>query len=129
MASVTQLLPGDPGLSLTAKAIDHVKRALKEATQGEVVGLRLLVKKAGCSGYEYHIEYAYSAGINALDLIFEQDQVKLIVDKETYLKFLSGGTEIDFKREGLNEGLHFENPNVANQCGCGESFTLKSDAT
>ena len=52
----------------------------------------------------------------------------MLIDKEIYLKFFKGGTVLDFRKEGLKQGLQFENPNVAHQCGCGESFTLEDES-
>ena len=84
------------------------------------LGLRVGVKPTGCSGYMYVV--APEETIKDSDAVFESLGIQIIVDQES-LKFLAG-TEIDFRREGLNEGLHFNNPNVANTCGCGESFTI-----
>lgn len=114
---------GDPGLVLTPAALDYIKGALQKA-QKPALGLRVGVKKAGCSGYEYVLEYAYPESVTAIDFEFQQEQFSIIIDKETYLKFFKGGTVLDFTNEGLNQGLNFKNPNVGHQCGCGESFTL-----
>lgn len=84
------------------------------------VGLRLAVKTSGCSGMAYALEFADSA--DADDLRIESRGVTLLVDPKS-LVYLAG-TELDFVREGLNEGFKFNNPNVTNQCGCGESFAV-----
>ncbi len=115
----------DPGLTMTPEAQKHVRQSLAQSQDSRAIGIRVGVKKAGCSGYEYVLEYAYEGSTSELDYEFKFDDLIVVVDKETYLKFLSGGTVLDYRREGLNEGLKFDNPNVANQCGCGESFTLK----
>jgi iron-sulfur cluster assembly protein len=78
------------------------------------------VRTTGCSGYAYTLEFADQ--IEATDSIFEQNGVKLIVDPKS-LVFLDG-TELDYSREGLNEGFKFNNPNVKGSCGCGESFSV-----
>jgi len=114
----------DPGLQLTDNAIQYLKRALNKKIEPKPSGIRVNVKKAGCTGYEYQIEYAYPETQNVLDFVFEFENMLVIIDKEIYLKFFKGGTVMDFRREGINEGLHFDNPNVGHQCGCGESFTL-----
>ncbi len=84
------------------------------------IGLRLAVKTSGCSGMAYAIEFADSAEPD--DVRVESQGITLLIDPRSlvYLK----GTELDFVREGLSEGFKFNNPNVKNQCGCGESFTV-----
>ncbi len=84
------------------------------------VGLRLGVRTSGCSGLAYRIEYADA--VNPDDQTFESHGVKVVVDPKS-LQFLEG-TELDFAREGLNEGFKFNNPNVKDECGCGESFNV-----
>lgn len=111
----------DPGLKVTESAISHLHKTLDKATP-KPIGIRVGVKKAGCSGYEYILEYAYEE--RAMDFVFICEGISIFIDKEIYLKFFKGGTVMDFRKEGLKEGLQFENPNVGNQCGCGESFTL-----
>lgn len=108
-------------INLTDRAAVHVKNFL--AKEGDGIGLRVAVKPTGCSGYQYVVEAA--ANINDQDQAFESNGVKVIVDKQS-LKFLAG-TELDFIREGLNSGFRFNNPNVANTCGCGESFNIKEE--
>jgi len=122
---MTHPLPqGDPGLQLSAKAVVHVKDLLNKSKGSAAIGVRVGVRKAGCSGYEYILEYTYQSDISDLDFVFEKENIKVVVDQEIYLKFFKGGTTLDFRREGLNEGLKFDNPNVSSQCGCGESFNL-----
>ncbi|WP_237067374.1 iron-sulfur cluster assembly protein IscA [Microbulbifer guangxiensis] len=103
-------------ITMTAAAQEHVARQL--AKRGKGIGIRVGVRTAGCSGMAYVLEFVDEA--NAEDEIFEQGEVKLIVDPKS-LVYLDG-TELDFVKEGLNEGFAFNNPNVKNECGCGESF-------
>lgn len=118
----------DPGLSITSSALSHIKRSLEKTTSAsKPIGIRVGVKKAGCSGYEYVLEYAYPNSQRTVDFAFTVEDITVLIDKEIYLKFFKGGTIMDFRKEGINEGLQFENPNVGNQCGCGESFTLADE--
>ena len=105
-------------VSLTDSARDRVRTFLRN--RGHGVGLRLGVKKTGCSGFAYVVNYADD--IAGDDVVFDQDGVKVIVDPESLR--LIDGTEIDFVREGLNEAFRFRNPNVKGECGCGESFNV-----
>lgn len=125
--SETEVPKGDPGLKVTLKAASHIQSALKETQKESAIGIRVNVKKAGCSGYEYVLEYATSNSIGDMDFVFNDQGVTVVVDKEIYLKFLKGGTILDFFEEGLNQGLKFNNPNVGSECGCGESFQLVED--
>lgn len=105
-------------ISLTESAIDRVKTFLEK--RGKGVGVRLGVKTTGCSGMAYTIEFADE--IDDADEVFEQDGVKVLVNPKS-LVYLDG-TELDFAKEGLNEGFKFNNPNEKDRCGCGESFTV-----
>ncbi len=105
-------------VTLTESAVNRVSTFLKNRGKGE--GLRLGVKTSGCSGLAYVLEFVDI--INEDDQVFEQDGVKIIVDTKS-LMYLDG-TELDFVKEGLNEGFKFHNPNVKDQCGCGESFNV-----
>jgi iron-sulfur cluster assembly protein len=105
-------------ITLTEKAANHVQSHL--ARRGRGVGLRLGVRTSGCSGLAYKLEFADA--VNAEDLQFESHGVKLVVDPKS-LPYLDG-TELDYEREGLNEGFKFRNPNVKDECGCGESFNV-----
>ena len=105
-------------ISLTSAAADRVRSFL--GRRGHGVGLRLSVKKTGCSGFAYVVNYADEIGSN--DLVFEDRGVKVVVDRES-LGYIDG-TEIDFVKQGLNEAFRFRNPNVKGECGCGESFTV-----
>jgi iron-sulfur cluster assembly protein len=104
-------------VTLTEKAAKHVQNFLSKR---QCLGLRLAVKTSGCSGMAYALEFADAALDD--DLRFESCGVTLLIDPKS-LPFLDG-TELDFVREGLNEGFKFNNPNTKNQCGCGESFTV-----
>ena len=105
-------------ITITDNAAKHVSAHL--LSRGKGIGLRLGVKTTGCSGLAYVIEFADK--IETDDKIFEDKGIKLIINPKsyTYLK----GTELDFGREGLNEGFKFNNPNVKDKCGCGESFNV-----
>ena len=88
--------------------------------RGKGIGLRLGVKTTGCSGMAYVIEFVDELESN--DTVFETNGVKVVVDPKSLI-FLDG-TEVDFAKEGLNEGFQFKNPNAKDECGCGESFTV-----
>ena len=105
-------------IDLTDRAANHVRNYLTRHGRG--VGLRVAVKPTGCSGYQYVVEAAES--INAQDQAFESKGVQIVVDEQS-LRYLAG-TELDYVREGLNEGFRFKNPNVQETCGCGESFSV-----
>ncbi len=105
-------------ISVTEAAADRIKKFM--AQRGKGVGLRLGVKTTGCSGMAYVMEYADE--INAEDTVFEAKGVKIIIDRKSAVYL--DGTELDFAREGLNEGFQFNNPNEKDRCGCGESFTV-----
>ena len=124
----SDLPQSDPGLQVTANALNHIRRTLEKVRAPKIpIGVRVGVKKAGCSGYEYVLEYAYAENQRDIDFAFMIDDVTVLIDKEIYFKFFKGGTVMDFRKEGINEGLQFENPNVGHQCGCGESFTLADE--
>jgi iron-sulfur cluster assembly protein len=105
-------------ITLTDKAAAHVNRNLEK--RGKGCGLRLGVRTTGCSGLAYQLEYVDEPA--AEDQVFESNGVKVFVDPKS-LAYLDG-TELDFVREGLNEGFKFQNPNVKDECGCGESFRV-----
>lgn len=106
------------GVTLSEKAAKHVASYI--AKRGRGVGLRLGVRTSGCSGMAYKLEFADD--LAADDLVFESHGVKVLIDPKS-LPYLEG-TELDFVREGLNEGFKFNNPNVKDECGCGESFNV-----
>ena len=105
-------------VTLTEKAADHVQSFL--AKRGKGVGLRVGVRTSGCSGMAYKLEFADS--VEANDVQFESHGVRVVVDPKS-LPYVDG-TELDYTREGLNEGFKFRNPNVKDECGCGESFNV-----
>ena len=103
-------------ITLTENAAKHVQNFI--AKRGKGVGLRIGVRTSGCSGMAYKLEFADEAAGD--DIQFESHGVKVLVDPKS-LPYIDG-MELDYTREGLNEGFKFSNPNVKNQCGCGESF-------
>ena len=105
-------------ITLTESAADRVKTFLEK--RGKGIGLRLGIKTSGCSGSSYMLEFVDT--LNEDDQVFEQHGVKVIVDTKS-LVYLDG-TQLDFVKEGLNEGFKFTNPNVKDECGCGESFNV-----
>lgn len=105
-------------LTVTERAARQIDRQL--ARRGRGVGLRLGVRKSGCSGYAYVIDYADA--VLPDDAVFEQHGVTVVVSREA-LPYLDG-IEVDYSREGLNEAFRFNNPNVKASCGCGESFSV-----
>ncbi|MBT8447532.1 MAG: iron-sulfur cluster assembly accessory protein [Gammaproteobacteria bacterium] len=105
-------------VTVTDKAAEHIRGFL--ADEGPDAAMRLAVKPTGCSGFMYVVETTDSAGEH--DTVFETHGIRVVVDSQS-LQYLDG-TEVDFSREGLNTGLRFNNPNVKDTCGCGESFSL-----
>lgn len=105
-------------ITLTEPAAERVRSFLTNRGKGE--GLRLGVRTSGCSGMAYVLEFADE--INDDDQVFESNGVKVIVDNKSIVYL--DGTEVDFTKEGLNEGFKFNNPNVKDACGCGESFNV-----
>ncbi|MFO7594035.1 MAG: iron-sulfur cluster assembly protein IscA [Pseudomonadota bacterium] len=105
-------------VTLTEKAAERVKNFIDGRGKGE--GLRLGVRTSGCSGMAYVLEFADE--VSDEDKVFESHGVKVIIDPKS-LVYLDG-TEVDFAKEGLNEGFQFNNPNVKDACGCGESFNV-----
>jgi len=105
-------------VTLTDRAAQHVQRYIEK--RGKGIGLRLGVKTTGCSGLAYKLEFADDR--KAEDTEFESNGVRVLIDPKS-LAYLDG-TELDFVREGLNEGFKFNNPNEKDRCGCGESFNV-----
>ncbi|MFM9972524.1 MAG: iron-sulfur cluster assembly protein IscA [Burkholderiales bacterium] len=105
-------------ITLTERAARHVANFITK--RGKGVGLRLGVRTTGCSGLAYKLEYADA--LNPEDMTFDSHGVKVVVDPKS-LPYIDG-TQLDFTREGLNEGFKFNNPNVKDECGCGESFNV-----
>ncbi len=105
-------------ITLTEPAAERVQTYLKR--RGGGIGLRLGVRKTGCSGFSYVIDYADKVGEK--DVVFDTGGVKIIVDSDALI--ILDGTEVDFVKDGVNEAFKFHNPNVSDECGCGESFSV-----
>jgi iron-sulfur cluster assembly protein len=105
-------------VSLTESAARQIKKQLEKRGRG--IGLKLGVKKSGCSGYAYALDYADK--LNENDAVFEDFGVKVIVQADD-LEFVNG-IQLDYRKEGINEAFQFNNPNVKGTCGCGESFSV-----
>lgn len=105
-------------ITLTDAAADRIKSFLQQ--RGKGLGLRLAVRTSGCSGMAYVLEFIDE--LDEGDMVFEDQGVKVVVDPKS-MAYIDG-TELDFAREGLNEGFKFNNPNVKDECGCGESFNI-----
>jgi iron-sulfur cluster assembly protein len=104
------------GITITEAAARHVQNYLNN--RGKGLGIRLAVRTSGCSGMAYEMEFVDE--LQDEDQVFENHGVKVVVDPKS-LVYLDG-TEVDYAREGLNEGFRFNNPNAKSECGCGESF-------
>jgi iron-sulfur cluster assembly protein len=105
-------------ISLTSNAANHVRRMLEK--RGGGLGLRLGVKKTGCSGFAYALDYADQVAEN--EVVFDSQSLKIVVPRDALP--LIDGTEVDYISEGLNRMFRFSNPNMKDECGCGESFTV-----
>ncbi len=103
-------------ITLTENAVKHVQNFL--AKRGKGIGLRVGVRTSGCSGMAYKLEFVDEAGDD--DVLFVCKGVTVLVDPKSLIYV--NGMELDYTREGLNEGFKFNNPNVKSECGCGESF-------
>lgn len=115
---MTQTASNTMNLAVTEAAAQRVTEQLSK--RGAGVGLRVGLRKSGCSGYMYTMDYADEIG--AEDAVFESFGAKVVVDKK-YMPVLDG-TTLDFRSEGLNRMFRFDNPQAKNSCGCGESFTV-----
>ena len=105
-------------ITLTSTAASRVQKFLD--SRGKGLGLRLGVKTSGCSGMAYTLEFVDEAMPE--DIVFESNGVKVLIDPTSLVYMV--GTELDYAREGLNEGFKFNNPNAKANCGCGESFSV-----
>ena len=105
-------------VSLTKSAADRVRTYLEQRGRG--VGLRVGVKRTGCSGWAYIVDYADAIADD--DVVFDDDAVKIVVDRKSLE--LIDGTEVDFVKDGINEAFKFRNPKSKSECGCGESFNV-----
>jgi iron-sulfur cluster assembly protein len=106
------------GDELTTAAADRIQKFI--ASRGHGLGLKLGVRKTGCSGFAYVVNYADEASPE--DVVFEEHGVKVFVDPGSLQ--LIDGTTVDFVKQGLNEAFRFQNPNIKGECGCGESFNV-----
>ncbi len=109
-------------ISMTENAAKQIQNQLEK--RGKGLGLRVGVKKVGCSGLAYTFDYADE--IQPGDRLFEAHDAKVVVDAET-LSFVDG-SRLDFVKEGFKQVFKFDNPNVDSTCGCGESFNVKQSA-
>ena len=107
-------------LKFSEKAILHFTSSLKSNAKSD--GVRIGVRKAGCSGFEYFFEFVETKLDNSNDFIFNEGECKIYVDKES-LSYLKGSL-VDYSEDGINQGIKFHNPNAKAVCGCGESFTI-----
>lgn len=105
-------------ITMTESARRHVRGQLD--SRGSGAGIRVGVRTSGCSGMAYVLEFADA--VNEEDQVFDFDGVQVLVDPKSMVYL--DGTELDFVREGINEGFRFNNPNVSSECGCGESFNV-----
>ena len=105
-------------ITLTESAATRVKNYLE--ARGSGIGLRVGVKKTGCNGFSYVVNYADA--VESEDVVFREHGIQVVVDRKSLA--LIDGTEVDFIKEGLNEAFSFRNPNVTGECGCGESFSI-----
>ncbi|WFF42286.1 iron-sulfur cluster assembly accessory protein [Salinicola endophyticus] len=105
-------------ISISEAAANQIRHVLAE--RGSGLGLRVAVKPSGCSGYSYVLEIADEARDD--EIAFEERGVKVLVDREALA--ILDGTEVDYVNEGLNRFFRFNNPNVTDECGCGESFSV-----
>ncbi len=105
-------------LSITPAAAEHV--AAQMSSRGHGIGIRVGVKTTGCSGMAYVLEFVDKLEVG--DQVFEEGGVKIVVDPKSLLYI--DGTEMDYVKQGVNEGFEFVNPNAKGECGCGESFSV-----
>ncbi|MGH8640025.1 MAG: HesB/IscA family protein [Burkholderiales bacterium] len=110
-------------ITLTESAAVHIRKQLDRRGRG--VGLRLGVKRVGCSGLAYTMDYADQIGDD--DVVFDSHDAKVVIGRDA-LAYLDG-TRVDFRKEGLSESFRFDNPNVSATCGCGESFSVEKNAS
>ncbi|KAB7740546.1 iron-sulfur cluster assembly accessory protein [Parvibaculum sedimenti] len=107
-------------IRLTDRAAAHLQ-AIMARSEGKYVGLRVGVKNGGCAGMEYTMEYAEAA--NPLDEVIEDKGVTILIDPKAILFLI--GTEMDYETDKFSSGFRFNNPNVTDACGCGESVTIE----
>jgi len=105
-------------ITLTDSALQQVAKHLEKRT--DTLGVRLGVKSSGCNGFSYVLEFVDKP--TADDTVITAGDVTIVLDSKSAV--VLDGTELDYTRQGLNEGFEFKNPNVTAECGCGESFTV-----
>lgn len=105
-------------ISISERAAQQIQHVLKE--RGHGLGLRVGIQPSGCSGYAYVLDFADEAGAD--DQTFEERGATVVIDRESLA--IMDGTEVDYVSEGLNQLFKFNNPNVKDECGCGESFSV-----
>ena len=105
-------------ITLTSSAADKMNQHMK--LRENTLGIRLGLKTSGCNGYSYVLEFVDQT--NEEDFVFENNGISFFIDPKSLIAL--NGIELDYKRQGLNEGFEFNNPNVTAECGCGESFTI-----
>jgi iron-sulfur cluster assembly protein len=105
-------------ITLTSSAADKMNQHMK--LRENTLGIRLGLKTSGCNGYSYVLEFVDQT--NEEDSVFENNGISFFIDPKSLIAL--NGIELDYKRQGLNEGFEFNNPNVTAECGCGESFTI-----
>ena len=111
-------IPGKPPVTLTPAAIRQIERLMAD---GHVKGLRIGIKKGGCAGMEYTMEHASEIGEH--DAVVEEGKARVMIAPMAQMFLI--GTEIDYQTSLLESGFVFNNPNVAESCGCGESIKFK----
>ncbi|HLQ85392.1 MAG TPA: iron-sulfur cluster assembly accessory protein [Salinisphaeraceae bacterium] len=111
-------MANSPVLTLTEAAAERIRKQLAE--RGHGIGLRVGVRKSGCSGYRYTMDYADE--VTNDDSVFTDHGASVVVHRK-HLAVLDG-TILDFRREGLNQMFRFDNPHAHHACGCGESFIV-----
>lgn len=108
-------------IELTENAARHVRKMLER--RGEGFGLRIGLRMSGCTGYSYVVDYVDSK--QEKDRVFESQGIRIVVDEKSVERL--SGTQVDYVKQNLlNHGFEFHNPNIAESCGCGESFSFKS---
>ncbi len=109
-------------ITLTAAAAERVTSFIDQ--RGNGIGLRVGIRKTGCSGFAYVVDYADEVGPD--DVVFQSRGVKVVIDPKAL--GVIDGTEVDFVVSGLNQAFAFRNPNVTGECGCGESFSIAPES-
>ena len=107
-------------ISLTEQAADKVKDNIQR--RGKGIGIRVGVKTTGCSGLAYVLEYVDTPPTTMDQTFYVSNGVNIYVDAKSLVYV--DGLEMDWVRQGLNEGFEFKNPNEKAKCGCGESFNV-----